>query len=75
MNRDLMEKLRATGCPCYCTARGTCSVSCTALPISNKCRERFCTSDNFDSCALLLAHLLRHSQSAAGRYSSDLLTK
>ena len=67
-----LEKLMASGCPCFNPERGTCSVACSVLPVSRSCRARFCTSENYDSCALMLAHLLRHSRTAAGRYSSDL---
>ncbi len=75
MKQDLMEKIRTAGCPCYCTASGTCSVSRSVRPVSLSCLERFCSGENCDSCPLLLAHLLRHSESAAGSYSNDLLTK
>ena len=75
ISEDQIDRLMSQGCPCFCSARSTCSVACSPLPVSGKCRELFCTSENYDSCALLLAHLLRHSQSAAGRYSSDLRSK
>ena len=70
-----IEKLMTGDCPCFCATRGTCAVACSSLPVSRSCRQRFCTSENYDSCALLLAHLLRHSQPVAGRHSSDLLYK
>jgi len=75
IRENQIDRLMARDCPCFCSARGTCSVACSPLPVSGKCRELFCTSENYDSCALLLAHLLRHSLSSAGPYSSDLLEK
>lgn len=69
---EQLERLMASGCPCFSSIQGTCAVACSELPVSPSCRTRFCTSENYDSCALLLAYLLRHSRSAAGRYSGDL---
>ncbi len=55
------SRLAEACCPFMCEAQQVCQVSISALRIDAH-RSRLCCSDDFDSCVIYLAHLLRRSR-------------
>ncbi len=48
-------------CPYVPTKKDYCSASVMTVPISDRTRDEYCSSEDFDCCPLFLAKVLRRS--------------